>query len=406
MKKLILLSVLLLVLAVSVSAAYNTMPVSVIKTTMPAVAPVSVRTAVPPTVQEDCPTMCKRLISQGMGVFIRCMHDRCKEDCESSCREMYGSQSQDYIAKFCMPQLAPKETCEQGCDKKLDECLKTTVGINIESIRAACAKLHNECMQEKCGKPEQPPETCEQGCDRKRDECLKTAVGLNIEGIRAACEKLHGECMREKCKPEQPCPPQDTCLKDCVDKCYPQRGCPPQTGKCEDKCVDNYHGCIKSGRDANECRNMLGDCVDKCGGRMPPSGCQEKCIRDKFQCLKETNNEEMCVRKTKKCIDECAPAAPPETCLDRCATIKDDCTANNLDESSCEKKIRDCFRQCQPQPEQVQRGQVGMARTPEVSDGGPAPPARKLSPEEMKGLNPQPEPPSIFRRFLGWLGGD
>ncbi len=460
MKRFILLSMLLLVLAVSVSAQYNAVSVGVMNQVAPAPAPISVRTAVVPP-QEDCPTMCKRLASQGMDIFIRCMHDRCKEDCESSCRKMYGGQSQNCIEKFCKPQVPeqPQETCEQGCDKEYKICLEKTVGLNAGGIKSACENNRQKCLQDRCG---QPPKNCEQGCDDKRDECLRTTVGITPDSIKAACERMHGECMKEQCgKPEMPpksceekcaeleekCDTLEPLLREncvfdvrlmCMNKCAPPSSkpeCPPPG--CEDKCTKLYYDCASSG--GTDCAERTADCLNSCrpGKEPAPDRCRQKCVRDEKRCVDECGQSEMpdkckekCIRASIRCVDECHP---PESCEDKCATIKDDCAAkgldentcrkeirdclrgcqpqppekcedrcaaikfdciSNLDEKSCQMKIRECLRECQPQPEQGQ-GQVGMVRTP----------GKLPSPKDLAGLNPQPEPPSWWHRFIGWFNG-
>jgi hypothetical protein len=452
MKKLILLSILLLVLAVSVSAAFNTVPTNIIKTTAPAPAPISVRTAVLPTVQEDCPTMCKKLISQGMGVFIRCMHDRCKEDCESSCREMYGSQSQKCISEFCMPQIVPKETCEQGCDKDYKTCLEKTVGLNAESIRATCERLRNDCMQ-KC-KP--VPETCEQGCGRKLDECLKTTVGMNIESIRSACAKLHSECVQQ-CKPvpetcEQGCGKEfKLCLektvglnpesirtacesnhKKCLIECAPKpvscegrcelimgeckannvdpkscqmkidackRQCKPEEPKCPDydcemSCVKEYHGCSEG-----DCKGRLSYCVDNCFGAEDPQAavrCRKNCRVDVVDCLGAERPLELCRLNNGLCQQACPPLppdwVPPSlNCHEECRERWIRCMFDGGDKGVCTLGSGVCHQEC-PEPLEP-GGPIAVAVQP-----------REATPMEKAGLNPQPEPPSAQGKPQDWTG--
>ncbi len=449
MKKFVLLSVLFLVLAVSVSAAYSTVPTNIIKTTAP--APVSVRTAVLPTVQEDCPTMCKKLISQGMGVFIRCMHDRCKQDCESSCREMYGSQSQKCIAEFCMPQIVREETCEQGCDKEYKNCLEKTIGLNAESIRATCERLRNDCMQ-KC-KPE--PETCEQGCGRKLDECLKTTVGMNIEGIRAACAKLHGECVQQ-CKPEpetceQGCGKEfKLCLektvglnpesirtacesnhKKCIIQCAPKpvscegrcelimddckannvdlkscqskidackRQCKPEEPKCPDydcemSCVKEYHDCSEG-----DCKGRLSYCIDNCFGPEDPQAalrCRRECGDRKIACFDAGSSSDTCNAISLFCYQNCPRLppgwTPPElSCPDQCKENHMKCRLDGRDQGVCLIAHGTCLRNCPPNLEPG--GPIAIAVQP-----------REATPMEKAGLNPQPEPPSAENK-RDWAG--
>ncbi|HLF54699.1 MAG TPA: hypothetical protein VI612_03185 [Candidatus Nanoarchaeia archaeon] len=442
MKKLFFLTILLMfVMSVSVVAQYSTVAVNpkIISTTIqpsddcysvckrdciaqklsdddcarmcnakcaqPLTRPILTRPQIIEPAQEDCPTMCRSLASQvsltakyagfNFDVFLQCMRDRCKEDCPSACRKMYGAQAMDCVQKYCQPQ-PPQETCEQGCGRKLDECLKTTVGMNIESIRAACAKLHNECVQEKCGKPE---ETCEQGCDRKRDECLKTAVGISVDSIRKGCENVHLKCLQDKCRrPEMP-------------------ECPPQH-ECEDKCVGGYYNCAKIARtmtapagrpeDVQEeylrrCRLGISECLDECAPELPPEyTCPERCRMVEKECLGAGVDAESCGMKVKDCVTQCYPRPlPPQQCEDRCVQIEKKCEMVD-DKGACMMEVRRCRNLC-AQGSQVSTGQIaekdfeGAGR---VDTGGRLP-----SPKDMAGLNPQPEPPSWWKRVFGFFGG-
>ncbi len=341
-----------------------------------------------------------------MQLFIKCMHEKCRQDCESSCRAVYRAAAYDCIQKECRPQVSPPDTCGQDCKRKLDECLQTTVGINIESIRAACARLHDACMQESCGKPEQPPKTCEQGCDRKRDECLKTAVGLNIESIRAACEKIHRECMQEQCSKPESCEGQcamdirkkcmdrnldeQTCalnVQACIrERCKPEKpGCPP---KCEDKCVDGYYRCAKI---AKTMKAQAGE----------PEAVQ-------------TDYLMRCQKGTVECLDNCRPEEIPEVpqrCEDRCMKLGAECQEAGIDAESCKMKVDECMRQCPPKGPQFEPGSAiappkleSEEREADVSVDEKPP-----SPKDLAGLNPQPEPPKpvgFWGRLWGSIFGD
>ncbi len=377
--------------------------------------------------KEDCPTMCKRLTAQGIEIFIRCMHDRCKEDCESSCREMYGNQAQNCIEKFCKPQ----ETCEQGCDGEYSRCMRSSLGTSIEAIKRGCENVRNNCLQDKCG---HPPETCEQGCGKKLNECLKTTVGINIESIRSACEKLHNECVQDQCeKPEtceQGCDKEhQICLektvgfsaegiktacdsnrkncmiqcapkpmscegrcemirKDCMDanidprscqmkideckrQCKPE--CPP-SGGCEIDCSKDYYGCMRKANliDNPEeqqtmmanCRNMIGDCLDKCMPGMPVvHPCEEGCVSAEKECLDAGNGKERCGEMSEGCIKKCKVLPFSGKCEDVCIKIKVDCLEAGIDEASCAMKVGACMKRCKPEAKAPNCAEECIARS-------------------------------------------
>lgn len=419
MKKLFFLSILLL-LSVSVVAQYSTVAVnpkiistaiqptddcySVCKrdciaqkmsdadcakmcdsrcTQKPLARPILTRPQIIEPAQEDCPAMCRRIASLSLTsanvagfnaeMFVQCMRDRCKEDCPSACRKMYGAQAMDCIQKFCQPTEAP---CEQGCDKEYKTCLETAVGLNPESIRTGCEGRHQKCLQDKCA-----PKTCEQRCDEKRKMCMETTVGFSLENIRQVCDSKHQQCVQDECgKPEE---------------------CPP-SGTCESRCGYTYHECVKSGRDQTACRNIVGECLDKCAGLAPPQACPDRCRLIEKECLSSGVDPESCRMKVKDCVTQCYPQPlPPQQCEDRCVQIEKKCEMVD-DEGACIMEVRRCRNLC-AQGSQVSTGQIAerdFEGTGGVDIGGRLP-----SPKDIAGLNPQPEPPSWWKRVFGFFGG-
>ncbi len=417
MKKLLILSVLLLCV-VSVYAQYATVAVNpkMISTTIqpsgscydvckrdciasqrPAdecakVCEEKCRPAPQPVPQEDCQTTCKRLASQvsltakyagfNFDVFLQCMRDRCKQDCESSCRMMYGNQMMDCVQKYCQPQ----ETCEQGCDRKRDECLKTMVGINVESIRAACGRLHGECMQEQCGKPECPacpdcPLDCDDKCVDSYYNCAKMARTMTAQAGKP--EDVQEEYMR-RCR---------LGIAECLDLCAPEL--PPEYS-CPERCRMVEKECLAAGVDSESCGMKVKDCVTQCYPQpMPPQNCEDRCVEMEKRCDElEPARRNTCLFDARICKVNCKPQPPEQpNCPILCERRHKECLDSNVDPAKCADDLKYCERLC---------GQ----NIPDVNVNGVS--GRQMSPEELVGLNPQPEPPmpvGFWARMKSWFTG-
>ncbi len=165
--------------------------------------------------------------------------------------------------------------------------------------------------------------------------------------------------------------------------------CPPPH-ECEDKCVGGYYNCAKIART-----------MTAPAGR--PEDVQEEYLR-------------RCRLGISECLDECAPELPPEyqpgekrpDCRELCARRHKECLSNGGEPMKCDEDLKYCAGLCAapPAPEYAPVG----ARMPSPGEmrglnPQPEPPSRPLSPEEMRGLNPQPEPPSWFARLMGLFRG-
>jgi hypothetical protein len=404
MKKLVLLGLLLLISAVVVSAEYTiAVPTKVYpqqvedcwsickkvcdeqkmsgdecekycvqKCQPPIMVQRAIKPLPPEPMPEDCPSMCKRLAAQAdmtaaslragfnVELFVRCMHDRCKEDCESSCRTMFGAQAMDCIEKFCKP-----ETCEHRCNVLEKECLgmggddesctlkrkdcirrcypEEPCGVECRKMFAECEQgpmmvdckvMFHKCMKEKCGEPE----SCEGQCEQKIRAMCKEQ---NLDEY--TCKMHVRDCIQKKCKPECPACP----------------GCPEYP--CEMRCAKGYYTCSEIARTMKA----------KAG---KPEDVQEEYLR-------------RCRLDTAECLEQCRPAEPerylkkmPQTepqkpeCREICARRHKECMDSGVEPIKCDEDLKNCARMCEPIP-----GRAAEAKIP--------------SEEEMRGLNPQPEPP-------------
>ncbi len=376
MKKFVLLSILLLTLVVSVSAQYTAAYIppsddcySVCKRDciaqkmsddecikmcddrcapkpVPSARPILVR---PQPVSENCEDMCKRLASQtsltaanvagfNLELYVQCMRDRCKQDCESSCRMIYGAQAQDCILKLCKPQVPSEEPCGVKCRQMLSDCEQNMMRVTAAQID--CKTMYGECMRRECGEPECP-----------------------------SCPK---------------CPSRD----------------------CEDNCVNGYYSCAKMARsmtapagrpeDVQEeylrrCSLGISDCLNGCAPELPPEySCPERCRMVENECLAAGVDAESCGMKAKDCMTRCYPQAPEPRrldCKDICVKRSDECLAAGIDPEQCRKDLGSCMMLCAP-------------GSPSIGQASRIP-----RPEDLAGLNPQPEPPSWFAKLIGLFRG-
>ena len=457
MRKLLLLSILLLLVSIAVSAQYSSVDApscyDACKSncmeekrsgdecaklcdvkcapSRPSIAPVpiSVRTAIAPLppVQLDCGSQCKldfdRCMKSGRSnTDCAKMYDMCSrkctgapeprpsQNCESMCDQDYSKckatglnavgavgpecdQMRRACYKKCQPAVSPEVPCEAPCRKMLADCEQTPVMTNA---MPDCKGMFVKCMADSCGEV-QPPENCEDRCAKIRIEC--SAAGVD----QASCEMKIKDCMRQ-CQPQQPCPPF----------------------RCEYQCTDSFSDCMKKasglidrpeGKDLlDRCHSFVQECLDKCVGAPRPMGCEDRCMIDEKTCLDQGNDRETCGRKAKYCVSECQPRPVEPTCEGKCRQLKDSCAKENVPDDVCAQRIRGCVQRCQPAPPQTCRA-VCANRRKECGDSGidaskcdedekrclasceqPAPAesyryAKETKPEDLVGLNPQPEPP-------------
>jgi len=169
--------------------------------------------------------------------------------------------------------------------------------------------------------------------------------------------------------------------------------------------VKEYHGCTEG-----DCKGVFSQCVDGCFGSEDPQAavrCRKECRNEKLECLDNGGDLGFCGWKNGMCQQACPPlppdwVPPPLSCQEECRESNLQCREEGRDRGVCSLSYGVCLHDC---PESIEPGGQTVARAPEVPEGGAAPSSKKLSPKDMAGLNPQPEPPSIWRRIAGWFGG-
>jgi len=193
-----------------------------------------------------------------------------------------------------------------------------------------------------------------------------------------------------------------------IDAC--KRQCKPEQPKCPDygcemSCVKEYHGCAEG-----DCDGALSKCIDGCFGSEDPQAavrCRKECRNEKLECLDGGGDLGFCGWKRGICQTACPPlppdwVPPPLSCKEECRELNLQCRDEGRDRGACSLGYGVCLLDC---PESIEPGGQIVEQAPEVPEDSSAPSSKAPSPKEMRGLNPQPEPPSWWHRFLGWAGG-
>ena len=339
-----------------------------------------------PPPQEERPECAEACGLRGRQLYTDCME---RADDEEACAERARAYVGECLAEHCeRPEPPPEEEpfdCPSACAERgrhvFADCMERA---DDEEACAERARAYvGECLAEHCERPEPPPEEepidCPTACgERGRQlfaDCMERADDEEAcaERARAYVE----ECVTERCDRPEP-PPEDE-LPECAERC----ALAARTALQE---------CLETGRDEEVCaehaRGLMRTCVERTCRRPDPEEpvpCAERCGlagRGVFEeCLEEGGAEQRCALRARAFVQECRtqrcerperPERPQPPCAEACELrarhTMAECLETGAAPERCAARVRPLLEEClaehceRPEPDADECGEACAGR--------------------------------------------
>jgi len=316
MKKFVLFSLLLLLLAVSVSAKKYDFQC-----------------------YESCRADC---VLEKNADSINC--DRiCGDKCP---REMIKTQVALPVAK-----LPAVPNCLSACRDGFTKCEQVFL---IAKGKADCKKDYDACAGN-CA-PAAPRQSCGESCQQLASKSITSLVASSAPGFDM---KTYLRCMKDQC--QQSCEgackllggdPYSCMLKECGTAV-----------SCEGNCAVIREMCVAQGADASSCNVKVENCMNLCAPspktpECPARDCETKCAGAYYICA-NTQDKSSCTAQAGICLDACRPGVTPqriitpkcENCEDTpCRSLCNEkygkCIGLGTASDVCKQDSNACFKAC------------------------------------------------------------